>query len=186
MDSNHGEHPQDADSDEEDETPKPRRKASDAPGIEPSKKKPARKSPALAGRGTDTGLMPAGKTLFFDLNYNIAGALCYFPTVMLASILWLATEKNEDKYLKFHSVQSLIMAVSWVAFNVVCGTITSILGFIPVVGPAISGFVWLLQFLVAIAFWAVSFKTAYAIFNGKDAKLPVIAPIADRIVESYF
>lgn len=188
MDSNHGEHPQDAESDEDEEVeqPKPRRKASGDSGIESSKKKPTRKSPELAGRGTDTGIIPAGKTLFFDLNYNVAAALCYFPTLILAPSLWLATEKNESTYLKFHSVQSLVLAVLWVTFNVLCGTVTSILGVIPLIGPAIAPAILFVQVLVGFAFWGVSFKMAYSVFRGEDAKLPVIAPLANRIVESYF
>ncbi len=186
MDSNHGEHPQDAESDDEEEPPKPRRKSSGAPGIPPSKKKSSRNSPTLAGRGTDTGIIPAGKTLFFDLDYNIAAAVCYFPLLILAPVLWLATEKNADKYLKFHAVQSLVLGVSLVAFNVVCGTVTSILSVIPVIGPAISFVILVLQALIGFAFFGVCFKMAYSIFNGKDARLPVVANLADRIVESYF
>ncbi|MDZ4836722.1 MAG: hypothetical protein SGJ27_23325 [Candidatus Melainabacteria bacterium] len=184
MVNNRGEHPTGADSDDDDVTPKPkpRRGASDSPGVQPG-----RKNPSLANRGTDTGIVPAGKTLFFDLNFNIAAALCYFPFAPgAASVLWLATEKNNNQYLKFHAVQSLVVTVGLISFHVLAGTINAILGIIPVIGPAIGLVFMLFQALVGVVFLGLMFRMAYSVYNGKDGRLPVVANLSDRIMESYF
>jgi uncharacterized membrane protein len=185
MDSNRGEHPQDADSDDEEDVKPARPRSPERAGIEPSKKRSTRKSPSLAGRGTDTGIVPAGTTLYFDLNFNIASALCYFPVLGVAAILWLMTEKNDNKYLKFHSVQSLVLMVGLVAFNVIVGTIKAIFGFIPVIGDSMGLILSLVQALAGFIFLGLCFRLAYSVFKGKEGRVPVLADFSDRIVESY-
>lgn len=187
MDSNRDEHPLDADESVEDVKPKPRRKASDGVGIEPTKRRSSRNTPSLAGRGTDTGIIPAGRTLYFDLEFNIAAALCYFPLSGLASILWLATEKGEsNQFLKFHAVQSLVITVALVAINVLCGTVEAVLGVIPVVGPMVAFLLMLVQALVGLLFLGLCVSSAVSVYKGKDLKLPVVASLSERIAESYF
>ncbi len=184
MDRNQGEHPDDAGSDEEEVKPPPRRKPPSR-GVESGAKRSSKKPPTVAGRSADTGLVPAGKTLYFDLDFNIAAALCYFPLAGVASILWLVTEKGDNKYLKFHAVQSLVITVGIIGFNVITGTIIAIVKILPVIGDGFGLMITLLQGLVVFIVYAICFRYAFAIFNGKDGRIPAIADISDQIVESY-
>src|SRR5215470_10647083 len=57
---------------------------------------------------------PTGKTKVMNLDYNVAGLLAYLPICcinLIFSIIWLATEPKENRLLRFHSLQSLILAI---------------------------------------------------------------------------
>src|SRR5205085_1349071 len=46
--------------------------------------------------------------------YNIAALLCYLPTCLccvnlVPCVLWLATEPKENRFLRFHALQGLIL-----------------------------------------------------------------------------
>jgi uncharacterized membrane protein len=59
------------------------------------------------------------------LSYNVAALLCYLPICcvnLITSIIWLATEPKENKFLRFHALQSLFLIgvgiVVWVLFAI--------------------------------------------------------------------
>jgi uncharacterized membrane protein len=69
------------------------------------------------------GPPPENKTKTFGLNYNVAALLCYLPICcinLITSIIWLVTEPKENKFLRFHALQSLFLTgvgiVVWVLF----------------------------------------------------------------------
>lgn len=66
---------------------------------------------------------PQGKTKVLGLDYSVAGLLCYLPVCcvnLITSIIWLATEPKENRILRFHALQSLLLTgvviVIWVIF----------------------------------------------------------------------
>src|SRR5215471_17814780 len=57
---------------------------------------------------------PGGKTQTLGLDNNVAALLCYLPACLccadlIFSILWLATEPKENRFLRFHALQGLLL-----------------------------------------------------------------------------
>src|SRR6266567_5954472 len=73
---------------------------------------------------------PGGKTSFMNLDSNVGAMLCYIANFLcclgvVLAIVFLFTEK-ENKFVKFHAVQSLFLA----ALQIAVGIIVGILGLI--------------------------------------------------------
>ena len=103
--------------------------------------------PAMGG----TGLAP-----------NVAGALCYLLG-LVTGIVFLMIEK-EDRSVRFHAMQSIILSVAVLVVSI-------ILGFIPLLG-------WLLGLLINLAvgvLWVVLMVKAY---QGEEWEVPVLGKIA--------
>lgn len=138
---------------------------------------------AFGGGDKEPAVIPPGKTMFFELKYNFAAALCYFPLALgiLAPALWLYSEPRDNEYLRFHSIQGLILIGGMFLFWTVVGTISSILGFIPLLG-IFSMLVSLLGGFVTFAYMFLSVKQMLAVYQGKRGRLPLIADFADQFV----
>src|SRR5678816_3141713 len=70
-----------------------------------------------------------GRTKVLAFSYRSAAALCYLPLCccwlnIIASVLWLASEPKESRFLRFHALQGLLLAA--VFFGV--GLVFRILG----------------------------------------------------------
>src|SRR5215831_3489463 len=57
---------------------------------------------------------------------NVAGALAYV-TIIPAIIFLVAEPYNRDKFIRFHSFQSVMFAVAWIVLCLVLGILGSIL-----------------------------------------------------------
>src|SRR5438045_3490315 len=82
---------------------------------------------------------PEGKTKTFGMAYNTAALLCYLPSCLccanvIFSIIWLSTEPKENRFLRFHAMQGLLLFGLWF----VVGAILRILGFAMAVGTSSS------------------------------------------------
>jgi uncharacterized membrane protein len=107
--------------------------------------------------GTRTGLSP-----------NIAGLLCYVAG-WISGIIFLVLEQ-ENKFVRFHAVQSIV------AFGAI--TVAGvILGLIPVAGGVFSSIAIIIGFIV----WIIMMVKAS---NGEWYKLPWAGDVAERIVAS--
>jgi uncharacterized membrane protein len=89
-----------------------------------------------------------------NLDENIAGALAYIPIV---GLIFLLIEK-ESEFVRFHSVQSLLLAV-----------IFFVLGFIPLVN--------LISLCLGLVAFIIGVVQAY---QGQMFKFPVIGNIAEK------
>src|SRR6185369_15375644 len=72
------------------------------------------------------------KTQVLGLDNNIAGLLCYLPVCginLISSILWLVTEK-ENRFLRFHAMQSLFLIVMTFVAIIVLVIIGTVVGLI--------------------------------------------------------
>jgi uncharacterized membrane protein len=191
MNSNRGPDPDDLEIDENEEDDDPfhdQFSSSSESGYlkqEPKKKKQstsASKKSLPHMKGMD--VIPAGKTVFFDLDYKTAAALCYIPVAPgVAGILWLLTENTQNRYLRFHCIQSIALIGAFIAVNVVFGTVRSILSIIPMLGDALGIVLSLFGGLIALAVMGISFRLMYSVWQGKEVRLPVIANIVDRYAE---
>ena len=98
------------------------------------------------------------------LEENIAGLLCYVAW-WISGLIFLLLE-TENKFVRFHAVQSIII------FGII-NIILVIFGWIPWFGWVVSSFVGGLAFV----FWVVLMYKAY---QGIMYKLPVTGDLAEK------
>ena len=97
------------------------------------------------------------------LDANLAAALSYFLG-FITGIVFLLVEK-ENKFVRFHAMQSTILFVGIVAIDI-------LLQIIPILGALIVVFVVI---PVSAVLWLVLMYKAY---QGEDFKLPVVGQMA--------
>lgn len=96
------------------------------------------------------------------LQSNLAGALAYFLGP-ITGILFLLIEK-ENKFVRFHAMQSTITFGGIFVVNIV-------LGFIPILG-------WIAGALLSLISLVLWLFLMYKAFNNEEYELPVIGDIA--------
>src|SRR5260370_3816003 len=127
---------------------------------------------------------PGGKTSL-GLDSNVGAMLCYWANFLcciglVLAIVFLVTEK-ENRFVKFHAVQSLFLVGTQIAVGLVVG----ILGFVvsmalDMVHMSLMGWLLvlclrLLLFLIFIVIWIIAGMKAY---GGQWYKLPIIGEFA--------
>lgn len=133
-----------------------------------------------------------GRTKVLSFSYRTAALFCYFPLCccwlnVIASALWLATEPNENRFVRFHAFQGLLLAA--VSFGI--ALVFRILGagarLSAMVGPggdvAGLGASILIDIVAAVFFIPILVIHIIAMVKagqGESWKLPVIGDIADR------
>jgi len=139
-------------------------------------------SPYDAG-GPPSGA-PGGKTSL-GLESNVGAMLCYIANFLccagvILAIIFLVTEK-ENRFVKFHAVQSLFLAALQLAVGIVVGILGLLLGMVLdmihmewVSWLMILG-LRLIIFLIFILLWVIAGIKAY---GGQWYKLPLIGNFA--------
>jgi uncharacterized membrane protein len=130
---------------------------------------------------------PTGKTKVMNLDYNVAGLLCYLlPCFCLADlifcVLWLATEPKESRFVRFHALQGLLLF----GLGFVVSIIFQILG----TGMAVTtsgvveaggfGILLLIRLVVGVAFLVLYIVGMIKAYQGQMWKLPIIGDIAEK------
>ena len=132
------------------------------------------------GGGYPPPATPTGKTKVLNLDYNVAAMLAYLPICcvsLICSIIWIASEPKENKFLRFHALQSLLLTGA----SVVCYFVLWIVG---VVAGRIFFAFGLLILLVELALLAV-FLVLFIMgavkgYQGQMWKIPMIGDIAEK------
>ncbi len=128
---------------------------------------------------------PSGKTKVLNLDYNVAALLSYLPICcinLIASIIWLASEPKENRFLRFHALQSLML----IGLSIVVWIIFMFLGvgmmFSPssTVGAAGSGLLTLIQLVVWLILIILHILCMVKAYQGQLWKLPLIGDIAEK------
>ncbi len=102
------------------------------------------------------------------LESNVAAALAYLP---ILAIVWLLVEPySKDRFIKFHSVQSLGLAVVSIGLSIV-------LGMIPILG-------WILLLFLPLGIFVVCVICAVKAFQKEKFKLPLIGDFAEKQAEA--
>ena len=111
----------------------------------------------------------------FGLNENIAGALCY-AFGPISGIVALVMER-ENKFVRFHALQSTIWFLFLLSSYWVLGLIRSILGVIPLIGGLFG--LLLVPVLVVgnMVYWGSKIVLAYKAYEGKTYKIPVVGDV---------
>ena len=130
-----------------------------------------------------------GKTKTLGLDYSVAGLLAYLPICcinVICSIIWLVSEPKENKVLRFHSLQSLLLC----GVGIVCWIILWILGFVLAAGAgaadsggmALGGglLILLLEIVLGGIILIVDIIALIKAYQGQIWKIPVIGEIADK------
>lgn len=148
--------------------------------------------PGGAGYGGGYGgPPPENKTKTLGLSYNVAALLCYLPFCLccvnlIPCILWLATEPKENRFLRFHALQGLILFGFFMAILIVL----RILGAVVNTGARItdSGVAFLggnlILLVINLVFWVVVLVVhIIAMIKANQMqmwKLPIIGDIAEK------
>ena len=107
----------------------------------------------------------------YDGNRNLVAALSYL-VLFITGIVILLVEKD-DKFIRFHAMQSTLVFGAIVVINIILGLI---IGAIPLLEFA-SSIVNTLVFIVALIVWIVSMLKA---FQGQMFKWPVVGNFAEK------
>ncbi len=117
------------------------------------------------------------------LEENIAELLCYVLG-WLTGIIFLVLEK-ENKFVRFHAVQSIIVFGGLFILSLIVGIVVSILLVMPFIGwswiaetlVGLIGLISLLIPLVVVILWILLMVKAY---QGEMYKLPIVGGFAEK------
>jgi uncharacterized membrane protein len=135
---------------------------------------------------------PANKTKVLNLEFNTAALLCYIPTCccfvnLIAGILFFATEPRENRLLRFHALQGMLLAGVWVILWIIFTILGIAMGISTSMMPggdmarAGGGLLFLLlRLVVGVAFLAVHIMGMVKANQGQMWKLPIIGDIAEK------
>ncbi len=119
------------------------------------------------------------------LDANLAAALGYIIGIL--GLINFLIEK-ENKFVKFHGIQSVLYSVGigavftvvWIVliiFALILGSISEVLGVL----------MWLLNTMLFLAFFLAMFGglvyAAYKAYQGQMFKLPIVGNLAEKIVK---
>ena len=121
-----------------------------------------------------------GKTAL-GLDTNVGSLLCYLPVCLISliySIIVIATDKD-NKTVRFHAFQSLILTVAYIVVVLVLSVLGGIIA--GVTGSALLGSLFsLLTLVVALGFIIAMIIGCVKGYTGGSYKLPVIGDMAEK------
>lgn len=131
---------------------------------------------------------PGGKTSL-GLDSNVGAMLCYIANFLcciglVLAVVFLVTEK-ENRFVKFHALQSLFLALVQIGLCLIMGILTQILGII--LGMIHLGFLafflnWGLGLILIIIFAIVWILAGIKAYSGQWHKLPLVGNFAWNMV----
>lgn len=151
---------------------------------------PSRGGPGVAFR--PPAPPPDPRTQVLSLRYTTAALLCYVPYCcclidVIASGLWLATEPKDNRFLRFHAMQGLllfctVLIVSFIFRMLGVGAeTTTLVGTGSTVAGAGAGLlVSLVSLVVALLFLVLHIVAMIKAAQGEIWKLPVIGDVAEK------
>jgi uncharacterized membrane protein len=125
---------------------------------------------------------PVGKTSFMSLDSNLAAMLCYILTPccligLILSLILYFTEK-ENRFVRFHAMQELLLVGIGFCVGVVFGVLFR------VAGLADSGILALgllgLRILIGLIFLGIYVFVGIQAYQNKWFKLPIIGDMAEK------
>ena len=136
------------------------------------------------------------RTQTFNLEYNVAGGLCYLPFFFIHFILpiiFISSEPKTNKFVRFHAFQALFMAISGIVGGIGVYVLMIIGWAITIALTAATNEPAVAVFGVIVTVAAVIGIIAFALFmlistviamikafSGEMWKVPVIGRFADK------
>lgn len=106
---------------------------------------------------------------------NIAALLCYIAWPITCVLFMILQPYNKDRLVRFHAFQSLFLGLFSVGLAIVLLILSTVLGFIPVVG-------WLLDFLLWAAYTlgilCLAVFLMYKAYCGEQYEVPWVGKMA--------
>jgi uncharacterized membrane protein len=122
--------------------------------------------------------MSGGKTAL-GLDSNVGAMLTYLPVCgvsLIYSIIVLVTEKD-NRTVRFHAFQSLLLMGAIIVFSIVIAIIGVILGFVSSTLAMLFG---LLIWLPVLAFIGLAILMCVKAYGGGTYKLPIVGDMAEK------
>src|SRR5205085_6573817 len=128
----------------------------------------------------------------FGMAYNTAALLCYLPSCLccvnlIPCIIWLSTEPKENRFLRFHSMQGLLLFgvwfIVWLIFTILGVALGASMSFSPNTNMAGVGgllVLRLIQLVVYLVLLVVHIIAMVKANQGQMWKLPLIGDIAEK------
>lgn len=126
-------------------------------------------APARSSRSSDSNILAA-------LSY-ILGILLPVVGVLVPLIIFFV--KKEDKFVRFHALQTIAY---WVALFVIFVALTIISGVIALASAGIGGILAFCQLPLGLVFFLYTFYLAYMAFQGKMYYIPVIGNFVEKYI----
>lgn len=98
------------------------------------------------------------------LDENLAGVLAY-PLGFITGIIFLIIEK-ENRFVKFHAIQSIILSLSWILLSF-------IVGLVPFIG-------WIISILLTPVYIVIIIFIALKAYKHEMYKFPIVGDIAEK------
>jgi uncharacterized membrane protein len=144
------------------------------PGRDPVK--PAVRPPAHAPVLTAPSAIEPGASTSGQFKDNLTAAFAYV-TFIPAVVFVLVTPFKRNRFVRFHSFQSIFLAVATVVAAVAMRILYSILTLIPAIGYLLA---WLTSAVVLLGWVILWLVLLVKALQGETFRLPVIGSLAER------
>lgn len=111
----------------------------------------------------------------FGLTPNVAAGLASFFMGLGGLVILLG--KPPQQWVRFTAVQSIVLAITWIALVIVLNVLTIALAFVSTTLTLIIGF---LGMLIALAFFVMWIIMTVKAFQGSATRFPLISDWTDR------
>lgn len=111
------------------------------------------------------------------LTSNMAGALAYFTFIPAIIFLVVEPYKN-DRFIRFHSFQSIFYNVAAIAISIAWAILTLILGLLSM--GVLGALLGLVHLLIMLAFFCGWLLLTYKAYQNELYQFPIIGPLAAK------
>jgi uncharacterized membrane protein len=108
---------------------------------------------------------------------NVAGALAYFTFIPAIVFLVVDPYKN-DKFIRFHSFQSIFFSVVFIGFSIIWMILSVILGLVSL--GFLGGVMFLLSLVIHLAFLGIWIFLTYKAYQNELYQAPIIGALAAK------
>ena len=141
-----------------------------------------------APEGKSSAIEPAvgGKTKVLGLDYKVAGLLAYLPICavnIIFSVIWLKTEPKENRFLRFHALQSLFLTIAFILLGTVVWALTMFFAFIPFLG-FIASLIHLVWLGITLVYLWKCISAMIDAYNGKMSKIEFVGDLAEKNLQN--
>jgi uncharacterized membrane protein len=134
---------------------------------------------------------PGGKTSFMNLDSNLGAMLCYILNFvcclgLVLSVVFAITEK-ENRFVKFHAVQSLFLTGLQIVVGIILGILGLVLSLVlRQIDMEFLGWILILglRFLVFGVFLVLWIIAGVKAYGGQWYKLPIVGEFAWKTVNN--
>jgi uncharacterized membrane protein len=130
-----------------------------------------------AAAGAKVAVTPAPSATNTGLASNMAGALAYLTFIPAIVFLVVEPYKN-DKFIRFHSFQSIFYCVALIAFSIAWTILSVLLGLVSM--GFLAGLMLLLSTIIHLAFLCFWIFLVYKAYQNEYFRAPFIGDLAAK------